>query len=179
MTSPLDIHWSVHRGWVKTSGNVGWKWMSTDCMHLAEDVDISSLLMPSADWATATTTHRTESWLQDHRGMEWVSNPPCQDSPWPIIIYLDMESSHSFEEGLQLQWRVALYPRFPKQEEMSTLTTVPDQMRPKHEGMPKQRGVASKEYPSPDSPDCNRQLLKHSCWNSKFYGVFTYCHLCM
>ena len=38
---------------------------------------------------------------------------------------------------------------------------VPDQMRPRHEDVPKQkRGVADGEYLSPKKPDCDRQLLK-------------------
>ena len=29
MTSPVDVQWNIHRGEVKTSGNLWWKWMST------------------------------------------------------------------------------------------------------------------------------------------------------
>ena len=58
-------------------------------------------------------------------------------------------------------WRVASYSHFTKQEEITMLATVLNQawslgMR---ECLNKNGVVVHKEYPSPNSPDCNRQLL--------------------
>ena len=49
MTSPVDVHWSIHRGWVKTLGNMVWcgSGCLQNCLYLVEGVDISSPLMPS------------------------------------------------------------------------------------------------------------------------------------
>ena len=52
-------------------------------------------------------------------------------------------------------WRAASYPHFTKQGEISILATVTNQMKPRHEGMPKQKwGVA------PNSLDCDKTVAE-------------------
>ena len=43
MTSLIDVHQSIHQGWVKTSGKMQWKWMSTGLCAFGRGIGISSL----------------------------------------------------------------------------------------------------------------------------------------
>ena len=87
-----------------------------DCVHLGEGVDISSPSMPLySDWMIAMTTHRTESWLQDHRGYVTGKCPPVSrfsttyhHLPWHRMLPL------IWRRKLAASWRVASYPCFPK-----------------------------------------------------------------
>ena len=101
-----------------------------------------------AYWTIAMTTHRTESQLQDHRGYGMGKYPTMSSFWWLAIIYLDSEYSHSIEECPCHQVKGGFIPwLYQARGNINTSnSTKPDknlcqslyQMRPRHEGMPKQ-----------------------------------------
>ena len=60
----MDIHGSIHRGWVKTTGNVTWLWMLRGTCSFGWGNDIAA---HRHHWIvnleTDVTTHGTGSWL--------------------------------------------------------------------------------------------------------------------
>ena len=94
-------------------------------------------------------------------GKEQVSTPPCQDFNNLPSSTLTWNTPTHLKRHPSCQMKSGSIPSLPQTRGNNKLTTVPDQMRPRHEGMPKQKAsIASKEYMSPNSPDCDRQLLK-------------------
>ena len=82
-------------------------------MHLAEGVDISSPSDAIGQWTEwlPQTTHRTESWLQDHRGYGTGKYPSMSSFLMTMaIIYFDAEYFHSIEDGPCHWLKGGLYP---------------------------------------------------------------------
>ena len=117
-----------------------------------------------ADWMTAMTTHRTESWQQDHWGYVMGMQPSmsgflmtCHHPPWCRILPLIQRGTPATDV------RVASFPQLICKEPQGTMTEPNWPGRSTRACLTKNWGVARRAYPFPIY-----QTVINSCWSLGF-----------
>ena len=88
MTSAVDVHWNIHKRWVKTLGNVMWLWTSDRTHTCGRGNNVNAPLM-LADSEPQDGCKHSPKWVmvgkaKQEGGVKWVSSP-CVQEEWQCL----------------------------------------------------------------------------------------------